>query len=315
MTEAMDRFGQTSLTAATAVAKLRQELHLDEGAMQGWNAGVREYLVSGENAFTTWKNTALSVLRGVENAFTQGITGILSGQMSLSQGLKAIWQGIVQALAQAVAQMIARWILLKIAGAALTTSEVAQSGIKQAAYLQEGAPGAWAAYGWMPFVGAGLALAQIAMMEASVAAAGLAAGGLSTKGVAPAGDTGMTLNAEGGYYTRPTVGLFGEAGPELVAPAVKFQDFAANLSANILARERQAQAYGRQAAGYARAGAAGGGSAPVHIENHYPQTAPNWGADDRGLYEAGRFFYKANQAYAQRAGQGLDASQPYGARL
>ena len=62
--------------------------------------------------------------------------------------------------------------------------------------------GIWAAYGWMPFVGIGLALGAIAALTVTI---------LAIKGK-------FAGLAEGGIVTRPTMALIGERGPEAVVP-------------------------------------------------------------------------------------------------
>lgn len=278
-------------------------------AEQGFFDGLDQYIKRQGSIFQQFARASEQMLQGIENAFSRSIQGILTGQMTFGQAVKAVWTGIMGSISQAIAQIIAKWIVMKIAGAVLTKAELAESGVKTAALLSEGAAGAWAAYGWMPFVGAGLAMAQIALMEASVAAASL--GALSTKGVAPEGSTGMTINAEGGYYTRPTVGLFGEKGPELVSPAVKFQDFASNLASNILAQERQAQVYGRQAAGYARAGAGGGLMADPPQVHVTLSNVTILDSSQRGLRQLGNHVLSALQAAGQERGQVLVPGQVF----
>lgn len=266
--------GQVEALEASHQAKLRElrnnqaDLDRQRDGWAGWAEGIRGSLAQAQNHFETFKQAAVSVIQGVENAFAAGVQGILSGQMTLGQGIKTIWRGIVSTIIQAISQLIARYLMLQIADAVLTKSQVAGSGVKTAAYLTEGAAGAWAAYGWMPFVGAGLATAQIALMNATVAAAGILGGASKVFAGGSLAEGGeVTGAASGGWFNRPTLTMIGEGTrPELVVPDVSFRDFATNLAANILRQERQAQDYGRQAAGYASAralvpaGAAAGGA-------------------------------------------------------
>ncbi len=268
MAEALDRFAKSSSTAADASAKLREELHLNEGATAGWSAGVRQYLTNAENAYEVFKSKALQVLNGVENAFAKGIEGMISGQMSLKQAMKSIWQGILQTIIQAVAQIIARWIVMSIVGNALTSSEVSQSNKRRDASLEAGAAGAWEAYGAIPYYGWALALAQIALMVASVEGVSISSKASKTfegQSLAEGGET-VTGAAEGGWFDRPTKVIMGEGWQrELAVPEVSFKEFAYNLAANILNQERAVQGYGRQAAGYARLSREAGGPMPPTI--------------------------------------------------
>ena len=100
------------------------------------------------------------------------------------------------------------------------------------------------------FLGGGPAIAAgfNAAMLADLAAT--AAGASGVLGMIPAA-------AEGAWFGRPTLALVGEGSrPELVIPDTSFKDFAANLTRNVLAQERQAQDYQSLGAGYARSATA-----------------------------------------------------------
>ena len=229
--------------ATNGLGNQQADLDRQKDGWAGWAEGIRESMNTAQNSFAFFKQQAIQMMNAVENSMATGIQGMLTGQMSFSQGLKSIWNGIVGAGAQMVSQMIAHWAMLQIQqaifGAAAVTESVDTSVAQTDASLTAGAAEAWEAYGGIPFVGAELAVAQIAAMEASVAAVAL------------------TGAAEGGWFDRPTLTIIGEGRrPELVVPDVAFKDFASNLSANILAQERQAQDYTRQSAGYANAAVA-----------------------------------------------------------
>jgi TP901 family phage tail tape measure protein len=294
MTEAMDRFGASSVTASVAVSKLRQELHLDEGAIQGWNAGIREFLANGQNAFLNWKNAALSVMQGVENAFARGFQGILTMQMTLSQGLRSIWQGVTGAIIQMLAQLAAKWVVTAIAAKIFKDSASDAAKDNAVAQQESAASTLWATYSGIPFVGPAIAAAFIAMMNASLVANA-------------AGAKGIVGAAEGGWFDRPTMAMIGEGKrPELVVPDVAFRDFAANLSANILAQERQAQGYGRQAAGYARGAADAGGGAGAMQEVHVHMAGVSvLDSSRRGLQQLGNHVLDALQVVGGQRGQVL----------
>lgn len=305
----------------------------------GWKDGIKDWVTAATDSFMKFKGMATQVMNGVEGAFTRGLSGMLSGQMTFSQGLKAIWQGIVQTVAQAVAQLIARWLIMKIVGAAMTKEEMAQSAAKTGASLTAGAAAAWEAYGAIPFVGAGLALAQIALMEASVAGVGLAgtiASAASGAGATGAGVADMssgvgavaTVRDVGGLVTKPEFTWLAKNGiPEVVAPESDFKDWArsmihmgANLQANIGRNDRMVMDYSLQAASYAGAGveaqrsAAEAGLASTQAHFHFPN-AVILDSSDRGLETLGKMAFSALQTHARRNGQVIEPGQLLGARI
>lgn len=309
MAAALDHYAQKSKEAAAAAAILRQELHMDETAFQGWSAGIRNYVTQSENQYTNFKNHSVQMLNGIENAWARTTEGILTGQIKGGQILKSIWQGTAQVMAQVVSQIIARWLMLQVADAMMTKTQMAQSGAKTAAYLTEGAAGAWAAYGWIPYVGAFLALAQIAAMEASVSAVGLSgsaasksfSGGSLAEGGEDTGSATWTGAAGGGWFDRPTKTIMGEGWQrELAVPEVSFKDFAGNLASNILAQERQAVAYSRLASSYAsnQPMSGYGSGQPVvqkitQIYGHYIDTS------QRGRRELGELVTDGQRSFSQ----------------
>lgn len=303
--------GQIEALAAAHQVKVREltnmqaDLDRQKDGWAGWATGIREALKQGQNYFEIFRNAATQVLNGIENAFATGLQGILSGQMSLAQGMKAIWQGIVQTVIQAIAQLIAKWVVMTAVGSTLKGTENAADGARTTASLTTAAAETWAAYSWIPFIGPAIAEAQIAAMGVSMAAAAAVA--------SVAGKKVATGAAEGGWFGEPTNVVLGEGKrPELVVPDVAFKDFAANLSANILAQERQAQGYARQAAGYASASRGGDfGAVPTvqhitHIHGHFIDSS------ERGRRmlgeintDAGRSFYREHQSvirYGEVAG-------------
>ncbi|MDR3684780.1 MAG: phage tail tape measure C-terminal domain-containing protein [Geothrix sp.] len=253
MDEALDRFARKSPEAAAAASKLRQELHLGEGALAGFKDGLQMWVATATNTFQTFKAAATQVLGGVTNAFASGIQGILSGQMSLSQGIKSIWAGIVSSIAGAVAQMIAQWLVLAAVKKALGLEENATDGGRTAAAMTTATAETWAAYAGIPFAGPVLAEAQIVAMYASMAASSGMASAMGAK-VA----TGMRV---GGLVTEPQFTYLAEDRvPEVVAPQRDFMDWArtmvamgANLQANVQRNDRVTMGYSSQAASYASA--------------------------------------------------------------
>jgi tape measure domain-containing protein len=210
-----------------------------------FTAGVKTYINQTRTALGNWKTVAMNIMQGVENAFAGGIKGILSGQMSLSEGLNAIWTGIADTIITALANIAAKYLVMTIAQKIFGIESGATALAAASAQEAVAAAGFFAAYAWMPWIGFGLAAANIAAMEGVMAA-------MKAKALVGA--------AEGGWFDRPTLAMIGEGTrPELVVPDTSFKDFARNLSANILSQERQSMAYQRQGAAYATAGAGGHG--------------------------------------------------------
>lgn len=200
--------------------------------------GVQAQIKENRRALQQWGNLARDVMGGVENAFATGVKGILSGQMSLGQGLKAIWSGIADTILNTLAQIAAKYVVTALANAIFGTETAAVSNTVASAHEVAAAAGFFEAYAAIPYVGLALAEGNIAVMEATM-------GAMRAKQVVGA--------AEGGWFDRPTFAMIGEGKrPELVVPDTSFKDFARNLTSNILAQERQTQAYRLQAASYAR---------------------------------------------------------------
>jgi len=202
--------------------------------------GIFSYLNETRQAMQQWGSFTKAIMQGVEQSFANGIRGIMSGQMSLGQGLKSIWKGIMDTVIQALAQMAAKWIVAAIA-AKLFAKASGQSAQEEAvAKQQAAAAGIFNAHAYIPFVGPAIAAGLIAFMNASLIANSVAA-------------KGITANARGSLVTGPTLALIGEGGEnEVVAPETAFKDWAGNLTANIIAQQRQATNYQALGANYAQ---------------------------------------------------------------
>ena len=241
----------------------RRALEATGTAQQGFLDGIDQYLQRQGSTFQQWALRAQQLLQGVENVFARTMQGILTGQIRGTQILRALWQGLSGAIIQVLAQMVAKWLVATLA--AKIFKDTASDAAKENAVAQQQAAAStlWATYAGIPFAGPALAAGFIALMNAS-----LIANAASAKGIVGA--------AAGGWFDRPTLTMIGEGTrPELVVPDVAFRDFAGNLAQNILAQERQAQAYGRQAAGFASARSlvpagvlAGGAGLTVQIMGH-----------------------------------------------
>lgn len=258
----LEGFADEQLQENIAILKSREMLKLKDSsrwsATDGMMAGLDNFIQKSSNKFETWKQTVTQVLSGVQTAFASAFRGILSGQMSLSQGFKTIWKGIADTVIGALANIAAQYLTTAIAEAIFDKAQQTTAASSTAATTSQAVAETWAAYAPFPFVGPGLALAQIALMMGSIAAAS-------------AGAPAITKRAVGGLITSPQLTLMGEAGPELVAPESDFKDWTRNLTANIIHQERQSQAYaamgGRYASMAAAQGAGGYGAAlHVHLE-------------------------------------------------
>ena len=267
--------------AAGAVQQLKLELHFDETAAEGAMRGLKEFATQikaiGEQMAGFAKNMGDTLVNQLGAAFTN----ISTKGMTLGQAMKSLWTGMTQAMASALMQMVARQMVnwgVEQAIAAWRTAQSAKdigmtsaeaaarasaaevetgaTGVTAAGYVTEALAAresaiaeTWAAYAWMPFIGAGLAAAQIAAINQSM--------------VAPL--------AVGGLISHPTLALMGEAGPEVVAPQRDFMDWAnanQNLGYNLAAHNASISSLQAQTNGYGAAAqdAAGQGTTHVHLE-------------------------------------------------
>ena len=202
--------------------------------------GIASYLNGTRQAMQQWGSFTKAIMQGVEQSFANGIRGIMSGQMSLGQGLKSIWKGIMDTVIQALAQMAAKWIVAAIAAKLFAKASGQSAQEESVAKQQAAAAGIFNAHAYIPFVGPVIAAGLIAFMNASLIANSVAA-------------KGITANARGSLVTGPTLALIGEGGEnEVVAPETAFKDWAGNLTANIIAQQRQATNYQALGANYAQ---------------------------------------------------------------
>lgn len=217
--ELLAQFAQRSDTARAASQKFREELHLDETAAQGWNAGLKEVIAQNTSSWTTWKNTAVSMMNSVKSSMASALQGMMSGQLTFSNGMKAIWKGIVQAVTQALAQILAQFVVTKIAETLVQkrSSDAAkeEAGAKQLS----AAAGMFQADSGIPIVGPIIAAAGVALMNIT-----LGANAASSKAIAR--KTGGIAGLNG-----PELTVLGDGGtPEVVAPPSDFADFAYNYT-------------------------------------------------------------------------------------
>jgi len=228
------------------LAKLKAEentLLRNQSGYQGALKSLQDYLKASKRHFDQWHQTVTSVVQGVEDSFATAFKGILSGQMSFKEAMKAIWNGIVDTIITALAEIAAKYLVAAIARAIFGKAEE-ESAMSTAAAAQISAGAQiFEANAGIPYVGAYIAAAEVAVMEGVLLANAAAAKGISA-----------TAYAEGGIIDRPTFGLLGEAGQrELAVPEQTFIGWATGFAQNIMRSERQIQSYRDQGTGYARA--------------------------------------------------------------
>jgi TP901 family phage tail tape measure protein len=312
----LDQLAEKFHLTAQAVQELREELERRSDGQGGWMAGITEFIEQGRNAFETFRHTATSVMQGVEQSFARGFQGMLSGQMTFSQGMKAIWQGIVQTVIQALAQLAAKYLVTAIA--ARLFGEQSAEGAKQQAVGSQiaAAAGIFQAHSAIPFVGPIIAAAYVAMMNAALVANAASA-------------TSITARRVGGLVTSPEVTLLGEDGPELVAPESDFKDWAqdlvslgalhANLGQNLRREEQVVEGYHAQSSSYAAQASEQQGSvkdpgpaAPDTTLHINMSGATILDASSRGLETLGNHIMDALQLVAQRRGWSVTPGLVFG---
>jgi hypothetical protein len=235
----------------------RQDLSQQGNGKAGFASGMQSYISESTNWFNQWKQTALTVCNSVENAFSTSFKGILTGQMTLGQGIKSIWSGIANAVVSALAQMAAKYITAAIAQAIFRKASQETAAAHAVAAESAAAAEFFEAYAWIPFGGEALALASIGVMQGALAAS-LAVSGARNSVVA---------NAQGSLVTHPTLALIGEGGEnEVVAPETVFKDWAGNLANSIAIQQHQALDYRALGASYASQAHQSGGGAAGYVD-------------------------------------------------
>lgn len=258
-------------------------------ALEGWGTTARDILQGVENAFAQsfanifrhgqtagqkvdaiWQAIAGSVMQAIGQIIAKelvlwGVQQAIDAWKQASATKDKVIAGAEIATAATTATVVvgaeATKTVAVTAGSAAAMAAaveyVAASAFMATAALTLASAETWAAYASIPFLGPGLAVAQIATMFGSMASA-----------AALSEVFGASIAfAQGGIIDRPTLALMGEAGQrELVVPEMTFQRWATNLTGNILAEERKAQSYRVQAAGYPNGAQAGGGSSQVHVD-------------------------------------------------
>ena len=324
LNQALANFAKKSQEAAEAAKKVREELHLDDTAQEGFTAGLREGMGKIATTFELVKTATASITKGISSSFATMFSDILTHGGTFHSRMDQLWKGLSSTVINALGQMAASKLVQQAIDATMATTWGAQAaaklgiqakdttatttattntltaeelktkaitgtaaaalasgksiiavmgeeataattaagtmataaasavtafGLETSAAMTTAAAEAWSAYSEIPFVGEGLALAQIASMEASVAAT-----------------AAIPAFALGGRVDRATLGIMGEAGPEVIAPEASFLDYTkgmfgmgAALAANLGAHGRQVQNYQAASAGYGSGMASGSG--------------------------------------------------------
>lgn len=315
--EVLARFTARSNEAAQAVAMLREELHLNGTATQGWLAGIQDWISQASNSFQIYRQIAVQTLNSVGNSFTQTLAGMLSGQIKLGNAWKTLWQGIRNSASQAIAEVITaklkEWVVDKAISAwrhADAQQSIAEGGEETAANTTSAASGIFKAHSGIPWVGVAMAIAMVALMMATMSS--------------------ITARAVGGLVTKPELTLMGEAGPEVIAPEASFADYTArifsmgaNLQSNLLRNDRIVQDYAVQGAGFAQGAVDAQSSAYLGQSSRNGRqgdtivhlNGPIMDTSDRGLENLGHLVKRGLQVAASRQGQVMDTSQMFGARI
>jgi hypothetical protein len=230
------------------------------------SAVVRQAYETLNERTAIWAEQTVNVLRPVQQAFYSLLNGM---KVKWGDVLRAMLANFLMIFVNKILAILASKVIGMVMGSA-AKEDAGQSKAKMAeAKAQEksafGVAAAnmsaaiaeiFAAHAWIPFAGVGLA---IAFSEKALIAWAL------MTAVAEALSVGFTAMATGGIVDRPTMTLFGEAGPEVFAPAKDFKEVVGTLLADTLATARLAAIGVGQAA---RADAQAGAGAGVTWEPH-----------------------------------------------
>ena len=231
---------------------------------------VRKAFDSMNEASALWSSRIVSVMQPLQNAFYNMLTGMKVNWGNVLRQMIAtfIMQFVSQILAK-IAAMVVAWIVgekMKTAASAAGAVEqnvAAKAQAKGNASVAATAMSAAIAtyfetYAAIPWVGVAVATGY-SMLALEIWGALTAAAALI--------GTGGALLATGGYIDKPTFGLIGEAGPELVAPEKDFKTVVQELLADTIGTVRNVAAMaGRTAVDFA---AGGPGAGSFVIEPHY----------------------------------------------
>lgn len=185
----------------------------------GMKKALEDYVKAAKDNFSRYSQMVTSVMQAAENSVATALKGMITGNMTFGQAMRTIWTGITGAVLDAVAQMVAQWAVAAVAQAIFGKAAKETQNTQAAAALDTAVAESFQAYAWIPFVGFALGAAQATMIEASFVAA-------------KAANAKITAFATGGLADKATFGVFGEKGPELLAPKEDFMTVTKSLVAS-----------------------------------------------------------------------------------
>jgi hypothetical protein len=160
---------------------------------QTFNTAYQNAVNIGQNS----ANILVSQINMFSSRFGQAFSDMIMKGKNFGESMKALFTDMVGALIAAVVQMLVQWVIYQVAQMALVAASVGMAATIAAA---------WAT-----------AAAMVSLATMGANSVGAMAGIASTVGFSK----GISMLAEGGIVTRPTLALIGEAGPEAVIPLGK----------------------------------------------------------------------------------------------
>ncbi len=195
------------------------------------------YLASHATAMELVAEMASTSLSGLNEAFTN----ILSGAKSAKDAFQDLGKAMVKTIASYFAQMLSGMLVTAMFGRKQRTAEMSETQAAATAEAAALAPPAWLKLVLHP-AAAGVATglltqgvgSSVGIGIAAVAAGnatGSAAGAAMSGGSSVAGGGTPKLYAKGGYFTKPLIGVLGDAGDEAALPLNRavFENIAAGI--------------------------------------------------------------------------------------
>jgi len=274
--------------------KNQQQLSLLSGtAGDGWLAGLRATANALPSIYQQFSSFSKSVASSIENGIGKALTDLVTTSKGLTNVVSSLFRSLATSVIGSFAQMEAKYVVdmaikqtMGTTDAALAAKQKADSAaqtiaessktaavatgatttaaamaatttaydLATASAIDLAAAETWAAYAAMPFVGPGLAVAQVNTMEAALA---------QVKAYA----TTFSAFATGGLVTSPTLGLVGEAGPEVIAPVKDFKSVAAGLINDVVGTMSRSNKYSSNSSKLASVSNSGQGNGD-HYHTH-----------------------------------------------
>lgn len=156
------------------VSEIKQKTAAALYTSQTIKGGITDYLKQSREELKQWGLAAKATAQQIEGTFAQSTKGMLTGQMTLSQGLKNLWQGVSDAVVGMIAEMFAKWATSKLAemiiGKTTATSEAAGGAAAYAVAAMQSVA-AIPMVGWAMAPGVGAAAYATGMGYAALASA------------------------------------------------------------------------------------------------------------------------------------------------